>query len=227
MAYSIEQIKGVIGAEGGLAKSNLFAVQLPPLPGTFFNTSSLNLLTKSVTLPSRQISTLERSIGGYRSKVANGSLTDDISMTFRVTNSMEVKEYFEAWMQLIWNTDTRRAGYFRDYAKRVQIKVLKQPKFDASIDIGTGGLPLTGLAPDINFGPINANLAAGTLSFDFGQDTIQTITLENAYPFTMNPIEMSDENEGFMELNISFTYSEWFTDNDSLGNVLSGIGINI
>ena len=223
MAYSVEIIKSVIGSEGGLAKSNLFAVQLPPLPGAFYSGSAINILTKSVQLPPRQINTIERNINGYRSKVGNGSLTDDISMTFQVTNSMMVKEYFEGWMSLIWDPETRRAGYFRDYAKTVQIKALKLPKFNTEFSIpGLENVPFRSAIPDVNLGPFNASLATNSFSLDFGQHTSQIITLENAYPFTMNAIEMSNENNEFMDLTVSFTYSEWYS-KAALGNVLAGI----
>lgn len=229
MAYSIEQLKSTIGSHGGLAKNNLFSVTLPRIPNTLTQSGELNLLCKNVSLPSRQLNTLERNINGYRSKVANGSLTDDISMTFYITNSMAVKEYFEEWMKVAYDPDTRRVGYFNDYAKRIEIRTLTLPKIDTSIEAGFG-VPDSirqvagGVLSDVSLGPFNANLASGTLSLDFGQYTSQTITLDNAYPFTMNPVEMGNENEGFMELTISFTYSEWFSE-PGLANKLAGINI--
>lgn len=227
MAYSIEQLKGVIGAEGGLAKSDLFAVQLPSIPGAPNMGPTGNILTKAVTLPAKQIQSMDRRIGGYASKIGNGVIYDDIALTFHVPNSMNVKQYFEAWMELIWNQETRRAGYYKDYAKTLEIKVLKKPKFDTTFEIpGISGLPGRGLVPDLNLGPLNANLAAGTLSLDFGQNTIQTIKLENAYPITMNPITMSNESAEFMELNVSFTFSQW-TSSGGLGSTLAGFGLGL
>jgi hypothetical protein len=245
MAYSIEQLKGTIGSHGGLAKNNLFSVQLPSLSTiktdsieSFLESavssaisgsspaqpSELNLLCKNVTLPSRQLNTLESNINGYNSKVVNGSITDDISMTFYVTNSMAVKEYFETWMKLCYNQDTRRVGYFKDYAKPIVIKTLTLPKFNSELNIpGFDKLPaaIKSNMPDISLGPINANLATGSLSLDFGQYTSSIITLENAYPFTMNPIEMGNDTEGVMEITISFTYSEWRSE-PGLANSIAG-----
>jgi len=217
MAYSIEHLKGVIGAEGGLAKSNLFAVQLPGLGSTG------NILCKTVTLPGKQLTYAERSIGGYNSKVGTGVMYDDVSMTFHVPNSMKVKEYFESWMGEVWNPETRRAGYFSDYAKTVEIKVLKMSKFDSTFETGLGGFPGSGLLPDVNFGPLNASFASGTLSLDFGQNTVQTIKLKEAYPFTMDAITMSNENAEFMEVTVRFTYSEWES-SAGLGGLLAGVG---
>jgi hypothetical protein len=241
MAFSIEQLKGTISSHGGVAKNNLFSVQLPSLDsttnllagvpftdpqiGSSAQPSELNLLCKNVTLPSQQLNTLDRNINGYNSKVVNGSLSDDISMTFYVTNSMAVKEYFEAWMKLCYNKDTRRAGYFNEYAKPIVIKTLTMPKFNAELNIpGSDKLPsaIKSNMPDVSLGPINANLATGSLSLDFGQYTSSIITLENAYPFTMNPIEMGNESEGIMEITISFTFSEWRSE-PGLANSIAGI----
>jgi len=224
MAYSVEHLKGIVGSHGGMAKSNLFSVVLPQIQGSNAKGGELNLLCKNVALPARQMLTLERNINGYRSKVGNGSATDDIAMTFHVTNSMVVREYFEAWMTTIWNKETRRSGYYEDYAKEIQIKVLRMPKFNTTFQIpGVEKLPesiRSGL-PEVSLGPINASLASGTLSLDLGQDTTEIITLENAYPFTVNSVELGNENEGLMELTVSFTFSEWYS-KPGLGNKLAG-----
>lgn len=227
MAYNVEQLKSVISSESGLARSNLYAVQLPSIPGTMWNGSVFNILTKNVTLPPRQLNTVERSINGYRSKIVNGTVTDDISMTFRVANNMAIKEYFDQWMALGWNPETRRAGYFEDYAKTIGIKVMSMPKSDMSLKLPfMDKIPdaLKSLTNDLSLGPLNASLITGELSLDFGQNTTYEVTLEEAYPFTVNGVELGDEQQGFMELTVSFTYSEWYSQR-GLGSKIGGLGL--
>src|SRR6056300_370708 len=101
MAASIEDFKGVVAAKGGIARSNLFLVTLPSLPGA--TTRELNILCKDLQLPGRQIMTQERQIGMKTIKTPYGFAVDDVSMTFHVMNDWGVKTYFEVWQALAVN----------------------------------------------------------------------------------------------------------------------------
>ena len=57
---SINQFKSLVNAKNGIARSNLFRVKLPSLPGATME--ELNILCKDVQLPGRQVLTNERRI---------------------------------------------------------------------------------------------------------------------------------------------------------------------
>jgi hypothetical protein len=226
MAFSIEHLKGVIGSHGGLAKNNLFSVILPPIKGATISSSELNLLCKSAQLPAIQLQTNDSRIGSHNNKVVHGQSSDDIQMVFHVPNSMAVKEYFEAWISLAYNKATRRPGYFSDYAKSIQVKTLTLPKIDTTLEF-ENKIPdsirnIAGMNTSFGLGPINGDLVSGSLSLDFGQYTSSITTYRNAYPYTVTAIELSNEQEGFMEISVSFTFSEFET-TPGLANTLAGI----
>ena len=92
---TIDDLKALISKKRGLARSNVFAVALPPIAG--LRSRELNLLCSSVNLPGRQIMTQERDIGLINQKVANNQAYDDVALTFRCLNDYGIREYFEAW----------------------------------------------------------------------------------------------------------------------------------
>ena len=69
---SVDEFKSLVTNKRGLARSNLYRVKLPALPGA--SSREINLLCKNVTLPGRQIVTSERRIGVKTEKIPYGFL---------------------------------------------------------------------------------------------------------------------------------------------------------
>ena len=90
-AHSIEKFKSAVAK--GIARSNLFHVELPRISNNNISSEDLNLFCSRVNLPSRQISTVDRVIGIVTEKVANTFITDDVNLTFHVTNDYNIKKY--------------------------------------------------------------------------------------------------------------------------------------
>ena len=167
MADSIEQLKGIISARGGLARSNRYRVILPALFG--LSASDLNLLCKDATLPGRQITTNDRTIGIRTEKTAYGYTTDDVVMTFHITNDHAVRKYFESWQRLAVDPDTYEIGFKKDYSHIVQVSVY--------------------------------NSYTDTLDY--------TCTLYDAFPVQINTTNLVNDQDGLIDLNVTFSYSNW------------------
>lgn len=199
MVNTIEEFKGIIGKGGGLARTNLFQVILPPIPGTNTTAGELNLLCSSVSLPGRQIQTVESIIGTKVEKISNGSVTDDVTFTFRVLNDYSVKKYFEAWQKIAYNPNTYQIGYKSDYGKQVIINQLKKGQgfqlFDAS----------TTLFPKSAF-PININLDVNLVSSAM---VVNQTKLFGAWPITINSIDLNNEQDGLVEYTVQLAYTKW------------------
>lgn len=153
----------------GIARSNLWRVDLPTIPGApLVSASERNLLCKAANLPGRQIMTNERMIGMKAEKLPYAFLQDDVSMTFHVTNDYALKRYFEAWQARIINPDTYELSYKYNYAREVKIHQL-----------------------------------------DHQENVIYTCTLLEAFPTTMNAIELNNEPNGLVEVNVQLSYKDW------------------
>lgn len=179
----IEDFAGSIVNGGGLARPNLYRVLLPTLPGVNATGMDLNLLCKNLQLPGRQILTNERTIGPKTEKLAYSFAVDDMAMTFYVTNEYEMKKYFDAWSNLVFNQNTYEVNYKDEYVRDVEIHQLARNS--------TGRL--VNQSPN-EFRDVKA---------------IYKIVLESAFPTTVNPIELNNEQNGIVELNIQLSYNNW------------------
>jgi hypothetical protein len=189
---SVDEFKSLVTQKSGIARSNLFRVKLPALPGA--SSREVNLLCKNVTLPGRQVITNERRIGTKTEKIPYGYLVDDVTMTFHCLNDYGIKNYFETWQKRAMNQDTYEIGYQRGpggYGFNIQIEQLEK---------GVGNLPFF----STNIGFVNF-----TGSFFGDEKPVYTCTLLNAFPTTMNAIQLNNEQDGLVELNVQLSYTDW------------------
>jgi len=210
---SIDQFKSIVSAKEGIARSNLFTVELPALPG--ITTRDINLICKDVQLPGRQIMSNERRVGLKYEKMAYGYAVTDVSMTFHVLNDYGIKEYFEFWQGLAVDDKGQTVGYQRGadgYGKQVKIHQLRKgfslPFAKKNFDLGKG-LPaeIRNRLPKI--GPIDLAQGQLDLSYITNDDVVYSCELEYAYPTSMNAIQLNNDLDGIVELNVQLSYSNW------------------
>jgi len=124
--FNTERLKNEIINHNGLARANRFRVLLPSIAGVA--SENLAVLCKSVDLPGQQLLTHDRRIASSFQKVTYGYGSDDVNMTFLLTNDYYVKNYFTEWQNLsIVRTETSDFHYPRyksEYAKEVKIQQL-------------------------------------------------------------------------------------------------------
>jgi len=196
MPVSVDDLKSAV--RSGPARTNMFQVIMPTLPGLVGNTRELNLLCRDIQLPGRQVLSNERVIGMKQIKVAYGYAADDVSMTFLVTNDYGVKEYFEHWQELAANTLTKELNYPTTYCHDVTIHQLKH---------GTA-FDIPGIFDQsFSFGPFNINLDADLIS---NEQKIYTVKLVDAFCTTLNAIQLNNDPNGLTELNVQLSYKDWF-----------------
>lgn len=201
MVAPVESFKGLFSSKRGVAQSNLFQVNLPSLAGV--TSTELNLLCKDVTIPGHQIVTYEKEIGTVKEKVAYGDMHDDVTMTFLMLNDYGAKKYFDTWQQLAYDKDNFQIGYKSDYVKDVQISQLRKgvsfPGINTNFELG-------------NLGPINFNL---NINLGTGSSTrpsyVFTCTLTDAWPVSVDSIQLNNEQDGLVELRATFTYTKYKT----------------
>jgi len=236
MADSINALKGMISQKKGIARGNVYRVFLPSLPGA--TSQEVNLLCTGVNIPGRQIMTQEKKIGLINQKIAYDHAYDDVQLSFLLLNDYGIRTYFEKWQNLCINQSTLEVGYLRDYAFDVKIQQLTKG-FDVPVYSTPLGIPKI---PNLiqkalpKFGPIN--LAQGTLDLSFvgGNQITYECTLIDAFPTTMNIIELGNSQEdAVMELGIQLSYKNWvsasnpinktstFSKLNQLGNLINDI----
>lgn len=185
---NIDQLKSVASKSRGFASANQFMVTLPSLGR--YDTRDLNILCSNVNMPGRQILTQERLIGIKGRKMPNGFASDDVNMTFYVMNDYKIKEYFEEWQQSTINQNTYEISYPATYCRDVRIAQLKKGlAFDFPID------KIFGINIDIDI------LTRESIVYE--------TKLLDAFPTTLNAIELNNELDGLVQLNIQLSYRNW------------------
>jgi hypothetical protein len=200
---TIDEFKSAVGKGNGFARTNLYSVMLPSF-GNLETSRNLSLFCSNVTLPSRQLSTVERRINTDLDQVAYGYVNPNISMTFRIMNNQSVRTYFENWQSralgAVSDTDGEYvSAYPDDYVQPIHIYQLRK---------GTA-LPLYTRDFGINRGPINLNF---TLDLDIGTKGVATYhwILERAYPVSITYETLSDNSKDeISEVSIEFAYRRW------------------
>lgn len=185
---NIDQLKSVASKSRGFASANQFMVTLPSLGR--YDTRDLNILCSNVNMPGRQILTQERLIGIKGRKMPNGFASDDVNMTFYVMNDYKVKEYFEEWQQSTISQDTYEIAYPDSYCRDVRIAQLKKGMaFDFPID------KIFGINIDVD---LRTN-----------DSIVYETKLLDAFPTTLNAIELNNELDGLVQLSVQLSYRNW------------------
>lgn len=208
MSYSIEQLQGLISAKEGLARSNLFRVELPSIGG--LRAEELNLYCKNVSLPGKQITGAISKIGLISANVANGFANDPVTMTFRVFNRPEILSYFREWRETIINEDYE-VGYYKDYVKPIKVHMLKKgisyPIFNKQLNLDIPEVLRKSLP---SLGPINFAQNEIDIDLKINDKITYTYELIDAYPSTFTSISLSDdEQDGLIEITVSFAFKDF------------------
>jgi len=162
----IDKLKSLVSKKGGLAKANRFNVMFTPPKASLLNGNlqgiissaisgnfsaknlvndprDISLLCDSVTIPGKQISTLDVQTVKQLVKVPYGYLTDDVSLSFLLTNDYHMKTMFDAWINNIVDNDKYCVAYKEDIVTDVIIQQLDEqntPIYGVKLE---GAFPVT------------------------------------------------------------------------------------
>lgn len=109
----------------GLARVNRYEVIVPfPVAIRMGTAQELaNLFCDSVNLPGMTLaSTPSRTFGETR-EMPYEKLYENVQLSFYVDADLALKSAFERWMRLIYDSEGRTFGYYRDYIKDIDVYV--------------------------------------------------------------------------------------------------------
>lgn len=238
----IEQLKGALISKNGIAVTNQYSVEMPTTVG-INNKSKLsgmdprdaNILCKNVSMPGKQILTLDRQMGLFNEKVVNGFAVDDVSMTFYALNDYGIKKYFDSWRRVMVgeerlsdaalqskeaSTDTEQTPESIENEKRKteEIGNTRNPlrkgtvayKNDYVSPIKIHQLRKPIMRVGFDLGPLS-------IDFDLLGASIYSVELVDAFPTTISSIELSNDADGLVEVSVQFSYTNWIVIKDERG----------
>ena len=153
LPVSIDSMKSTINRRGGIARANRFGVYINHPSKSMnsllnFNPATLLsnlisgdgvhagdfiqdprdmfLLCQNVVMPGKRILTTEKTSNHHNTKKPYSAATDEVTMTFLLTNDYYVKKYFDMWQEMIVDTsgDHYKTFYKSDYCTDVTIQQL-------------------------------------------------------------------------------------------------------
>ena len=244
MSYSVDQFKAKVSSDRGLARSNLFVVQLPAFGE---DGGDLNIMCKATQIPGKVISTAERAYGVLPRQVATGAAFENISLVMHLSNTYKIKKYFDDWQnKIVDNNSPNTVGWYSDYASQsIIIRQLRKGESFATLSIPSPiDLPLPSIIKDrlptlglpniggtgIGVGGVDVGdiLTGGNLNLAiFSKDNVvYECELFEAYPTRISAIELSNELDGLVELTVDITYHKWVDLNGATNNRNIGDTVN-
>lgn len=233
--FSLEQLKAEISASGGLAQPHQFKIQLPQLKTFTMDANQLNLMCTSASLPGRQIMSMDYMIGTRNRKIANGYAVTDMTLTFLVSNNHIARRYFEAWQAEAHNPETKEIGYYKDYTYPVTIMTVERglrfslykQQLGRSLDRIPSGI--RNRLPKI--GPFDLSQNELDLGVQYNSKDTFKCRLEDCYPTSLTEQALGNAQEGFMELTVQLSYSDFesqageFITSNETGVIAGGVGV--
>lgn len=224
MAFGIDQFASEIG-RSGVARTSDFMVEISAPSMAFSSVAqSMMLRIEQVSIPSRTLTTFQQNYYGPPRDIPYRFVSSPITLTILLSEDMREREFFMKWQDLFIGTsrikESRRdaiydCGYFKDCVGTVTIKQYgTSPEFQGR----SQGSSLFGDIKDAAeaFG-FNTSAILNPLGFNiFGsasggkQDPTELygITLVEAFPITVNEIQMNwgDDQIAKLQVEIRYTY---------------------
>jgi len=146
---SIDTLKSSISNHGGVAPGNRFNVIFTPPKMSLINKNPANLignlasgslslrnlindprdisfLCQSVSLPGRNISTLDYMSDKGSRKQPYTFVDSEVTMSFLLTSDYYIKTMFDTWLENIFDTENYYVGYKKDYSTDITIQQLNK-----------------------------------------------------------------------------------------------------
>ena len=149
MGLGLDDLKSTIAKKGGMAPANRFNVFFTPPTASLININpqallssaasgnlsvknfiadprDISILCESVSLPGRNLNTLDYQSNKQPIKMPYGFADDDVQMTFLLTNDYFMKDLFERWQGSVISTGSYTANYKSEYVTDVTIMQTNQ-----------------------------------------------------------------------------------------------------
>lgn len=107
----------------GMMRSNRYTVTMGDVVNDPDNLRQIMMYCSDIQIPGVNISTAQLRTYGELREVPYEKLFGDINLTFYVDNNMNVKNYFDRWMGLIQDPNTRAFNYYANYIAQMVITV--------------------------------------------------------------------------------------------------------
>ena len=122
---NINDFVSAVKRSNGLAKANKYEIDIiaPANHPGGTNNRHLNLLCNAITMPGHNLQqqTQRLATEPAREMVQSRSFAGNITASFYLDQSLELKSWFDKWLELAINPATHKARYYDDYIGEMNI----------------------------------------------------------------------------------------------------------
>ena len=122
---NINDFVSAVKRSNGLAKANKYEIDIiaPSNHPGGTNNRHLNLLCNAITMPGHNLQqqTQRLATEPAREMVQSRSFAGNITASFYLDQSLELKSWFDKWLELAINPATHKARYYDDYIGEMNI----------------------------------------------------------------------------------------------------------
>ena len=238
MPFGVNEFSAEI-AKSGVARTSNFLVEIGAPEGLLIDTKSMPLRIEQVGIPSRTLTTFAQNYYGPPREIPYRYTSAPVSLTILLSEDMREREFFMQWQDLFVGkrrnqeslpTGIYDCGYFKESVGSVTIKQYGESPSSQ------GRNRSSSLLGDIKdaaeaFG-VNTSAILNPLGFDIfgtsGKDNlnlknIYTIKLIEAYPITVNEIQMNWSDDAFAKLQVEMRYT-YVTENHPMSDITGAMG---
>jgi hypothetical protein len=192
--FSLKQFQTEVRVRG-LAKQNRFEIQMPTPNAlgskiTQNESRMINMFCESTSLPTQTIGVRTQRIYGpaYPRPVSTDYGGDGIALTFLIDQSMDIKNFFDAWLSMIVDPHQYFVHYQSDYVVPIRISQLdNQDRVIYSVVL-EDAFPRSVQMLEVNNSSQNS-VHKLTVNFVYRRWTpVHRITDSIAYPDTLGPV---------------------------------------
>ena len=185
MPFNINEFKTNLAVNGGLLKSNRFAVMISKpniLPASYTDLKSLQFYADTASVPgiALQSAEIRRDGVGNLEKTPWGAAFTDINISFMIDQKTKIWNFFQVWMNAIYDFNMDSQGRPRTY---FEMEYKDNYSTYVSIDVYN--------------------------EIDRGQSSVITIDLVEAFPISISDMQLNWGGSDIMKLNVTFNFKSW------------------
>jgi len=195
----IAQIK-----KGGLARQNRFTVSIGG--GTNTNGRLVELFCEQAELPSLSFSSAGVKTYGESREVVYDRNFEAITLSFLVDKNMEVKAYFDNWMNSVINPQSRNAEYYDSYVRIITISIQDTKDNDTYKSVLVEAYPKT----------------IASISLDNNSRDVMKLQVSFNYKYHYNYPVSTSRGESDAKSQFGFDLPDPYKISRQLGNYLKG-----
>lgn len=189
----VDRFLSNLAIHNDVAKSNRFEVLI------FLNNNLLNVIGRghdlrfqceAAEIPGYNLDTVDGVVYGAPYAIAARPNFTDLNLTFICAGDMWEKKFFDGWQDFILPKRDYLARYRNEYVGDIDVI-----QYHDRID------PVYGNAP--------RRLPDGRMNYNMGPETIYRARYIEAFPTSVNPINVNWGDDNINRLSVTFKYRKW------------------